>query len=283
MIIINLKGGLGNQMFQYAFGRAFSVKNDVEMKLDVSGYPRQSLRIYCLSAFNIKENIATDSEICEHKYPLGIISKGWRFFKQRILREFSKDYQPELLDYRDRYYFDGFFQSEKYFLSIREILLREFTLIKDLSPEAKAVVAMIEEASMPVSLHIRRGDYASVPTTRKIHDVCGPDYYQKAAETIANGFPEAKFFIFSDDIPWVKENISLPYPVVYVSAPNISDYEELHLMSLCTHHIIANSSFSWWGAWLDPNPDKIVIAPKKWTNIVPDDHPNIIPESWTRI
>jgi len=283
MIIINLKGGLGNQMFQYAFGRAFSIKNDVEVKLDISGYPRQSLRDYKLSAFNIKENIARDDEVREYKYPFGIASKGWRFFNQRILRNFKKDYEPKLLEYREHGYIDGYFQSEKYFLQIREILLREFTLLKPLSPEAYKVAEKIREATIPISLHVRRGDYASDPVLRLRLGLCPIEYYEKATEIIANGFPEATFFIFSDDIAWVKENLSLPYSVIYVSTPGIEDYEELHLMSLCKHHIIANSSFSWWGAWLDSNPNKIVIAPKKWTNAIPDDHPNIIPESWTRI
>lgn len=283
MIIINLKGGLGNQMFQYAFGRAFSIKNDVEVKLDISGYPLQSIRSYRLSAFNIKESIARDDEVREYKYPFGIFSKGWRFFNQRILRDFKMDYEPKLLEYIEHGYIDGFFQSEKYFLKIKEILLREFTLLEPLSPEAAKSAEKIKGTSLSVSLHVRRGDYASDPVIRMRLGLCPLEYYTEASEMISSGFPEATFFIFSDDIEWTKENLHIPYPVVYVSSPEIKDYEELHLMSLCHHNIIANSSFSWWGAWLNLNPNKIVIAPKKWTNAIPDDHPNIIPESWTRI
>jgi len=270
-------------MFQYAFGRAFGVKNDVEMKLDITGYPQQTLRSYGLSHFNIKENIATDDEVKEHKYPFGILSKGWRFFKQKILREFAKDYEPSLLEYRDHYYFDGFFQSEQYFLPIQDVIRREFTLLSPLGEEAIKVAKKIEETELPISLHIRRGDYALDEKTRKVHGVCSLEYYQKAINTLTQHFPEATFFIFSDDIEWVKENLSLSYPTIFVSKPDIMDYEELHLMSMCAHHIIANSSFSWWGAWLGNNPHKIVVAPKKWTNLVPDDHPHIIPETWTRI
>lgn len=288
MVIIHLKGGLGNQMFQYAFGRAYGLKHDVEVKYDVFGYGTQNLRAYSLAHFNIKENIANADEVQTIKNPYGIISKAIRFFRFKILREFNLDYSSKIFNSRrDNHYFTGFFQSEKYFFEIKNIILCEFTLIEPLKQETLEVLAKIEEVVesglVPVSLHIRRGDYVSNAKTNMVHGVCDLEYYDRAIETITNGYPEASFFVFSDDIEWARANLHSSYPMLFVSNRDIPDFEELHLMSVCKHHIIANSSFGWWGAWLDKNEDKIVIAPKRWTNEFPDNHPNIIPSSWIRL
>lgn len=284
MIIVHLKGGLGNQMFQYAFGRAYGLKHDVEVKYDVYGYGMDKIRAYGLAHFNIKENLATLEDLKAIKNPYGIISKAVRYFRFKFLREFHLDYSKKLFNTRlDNHYFAGFFQSEKYFAEIKDIIQREFTLAFPLKQVTLETLAKIEEAPVSVSIHIRRGDYVESAKNRFILGSCDLEYYDKAIETITNGFPEAKFFVFSDDIEWARANLHTGYPVVFVSNPEIPDYEEIHLMSVCKHNIIANSSFSWWGAWLNKNEDKIVIAPKKWTNHSTDQHPNIIPASWTRI
>lgn len=271
-------------MFQYAFGRAYGLKHDVEVKYDTYGFGTQNLRLYSLAHFNIKENLATFEEVEVIKNPYGLLSKILRFFRFKILRQFYLDWDEKLFStFRDNCYFTGFFQSEKYFIDIKEIIKREFTLIHPLKPATLDALIKIEEAPLPVSLHIRRGDYVADTKTSSVHGVCDLEYYDKAIETITSGYPEATFFVFSDDIQWAKENLHTGFPVAFVSNSDIPDYEELHLMSTCKHNIIANSSFSWWGAWLNPNPEKIVIAPKKWTNKIPDGHPYIIPELWTRI
>jgi hypothetical protein len=282
MIIVNIKGGLGNQMFQYAFGRAFSIKKSVEMKLDISGYPQQSLREYKLNKFKIDEKIATDDEIARLKYPFGIFSKAGRFFKQRILRNFHINHEPYLLRFKDNHYFDGYFQTEKYFLDIRDIILSDFTLADELCPEAKKIEHLIKEATVPVSIHVRRGDYVSNNDVARAHGGCSPSYYQKAIEEISRMYPGANFFVFSDDIDWVKQNLSFNVSAIHVSNPNIMDHEELFLMSQCKHNIVANSSFSWWGAWLNTNPKKTVIAPQKWHNNM-EAYKDTVPHSWIKI
>jgi hypothetical protein len=135
--------------------------------------------------------------------------------------------------------------------------------------------------SKSVSIHIRRTDYVSNPNTRRFHGICDMDYYYKAVKMIAGKVHSSNFFLFSDDINWVKENFRIKYPTIFVDHIG-SDAEELLLMSLCKHNIIANSSFSWWGAWLNRNLSKIVIAPKKWFKVNVNER-DIVPQEWIRI
>lgn len=297
MIIVNLKGGLGNQMFQYAMGKALAIKYAQPLKLDITGYrprnyqPGDTVRAFGLSHFSIKADIASDEEVRAAKYPFGILSKALRFARAKVFRVYHTDYHPEIFSKVSSatkyFYLDGFFQSELYFKDIREYIVKDFSMAEALTPELENAANQIRAEKGSVALHIRRGDYVSDAKTNQAHGVCSIEYYQKAAEYLAEKIKAAgdtpTFFIFSDDIAWVKENLNLPYPMVYSSALGLKDYQELFLMMLCRHDIIANSSFSWWGAWLNQNPEKIVVAPQKWTNAVPDDHPNIIPSTWLRM
>ncbi len=294
MIITRLSGGLGNQMFQYAVGKTLADKLGQPMKVDISGYDTRvqgdTPRSYRLQFFEINTEIASPEEIRSYKYPHGIISKGWRYLKKKIFRKFYMDWHPEIVKNTPKY-LDGFFQSEKYFLSNRAGLLKDFTIKPQyISDEALDFKKNIESVQDSVSLHVRRGDYFANTTTTKIHGVNLSAYYQKAIALITQKVANPHFFVFSDDIDWVKENIKISdgaENVTYVSkSPSekeqLQDYEELVLMSKCNHHIIANSSFSWWGAWLNPSHTKIVVAPKQWT-VKNTDHPNIIPDNWIKI
>jgi hypothetical protein len=285
MIIVKLKGGLGNQLFQYAMGRKLSILNRDELKFDIGAsaevFQKNTAREYKLGYFNTKGTPATADEVRRLKYPFGIISKAWRAFTFWGLKIHNIDYHPEYLKKKGNVYLDGFWQSEKYFLDIREALLEELTLKNTMTAKAKKVESDIETAEHPVSIHIRRGDYVLDPGTNKWHgNICSLEYYAKAIELITDKVTHPTFFVFSDDIEWVKENLKCPQPVIYVSQYGLEDYEELILMSKCHHHIIANSSFSWWGAWLNRYKGKTVIAPPKWTNVVPNKNPNILPPKW---
>ena len=282
MIILNLKGGLGNQMFQYALGRKLALKNNTALKLDISGYPRQTLRQYGLGDFNIVEEIATPEEVRKLKYPFGLCSKLARRFRFKILRRFHIGWEPGILEAGDNIYLDGFWQSYKYFDDVTETLKKEFTLKQPLSPASTELSAQILSADS-ISLHIRRGDYVSNPKTRKHHGICDLDYYRKAVKLITEKVPTPTFFVFSDDIDWVKQNLDIGFPTVYVSRPELGDSEELVLMSRCHHHIIANSSFSWWGAWLGINSEKIIISPTKWVNNNSVKMNDLIPKTWLKI
>lgn len=287
MIIVKLKGGLGNQMFQYAAGLAVASVGSQELKLDITGYddPRyvnaNTPRTYRMHAFNLSSIIATIAEVEKAKNPLGIFSKILRAFSQRILNKHYVDYTPNFYKKR-RNYIEGYFQSEKNFLVVKDKVLKEFTLKKEFESEVLAEKIKIDKEKS-VSVHIRRGDYVSDPKTNKSHGVCSKEYYDKAMSLVRTKIESPVFYFFSDDIEWVKKEFGEHPDYKYVSNPKLEDYEELILMSSCAHNIIANSSFSWWGAYLNNNPSKIVIAPKKWVNKEPDPHPNIIPEGWVRL
>lgn len=284
MIIVRLNGGLGNQMFQYAMGRATSVRNNLQLKLDiVTGIaPGDTTRPYALGHFHIVEDIASREEIESLKYPLGFFSRIMRFIRIKILRQFHEGFNPQALHIADKTYLDGFWQSWKYFDDVADIIRKDFTLKNPLSDRAKKIVDVMQQVNA-VSVHVRRGDYVANPTTHAYHGTCSPEYYQQAIAHMRAHSAHPVFFVFSDDIAWVKEHIPFGNDkVFYVSDYKLLDYEELMLMASCKHHIIANSSFSWWGAWLNRNEEKMVIAPKKWF-AKGNDPKDLIPPSWIRM
>ena len=287
MIIVNLKGGLGNQMFQYALGRALSISNDDDLSLDTGGLDRANAvgdiyRPFALSSFSIKAGVAGARDVRRLKYPFGIFSKIARRFRFAILRQTQVGWEPDLLAKRGDIYLDGYFQSPKYFEGIRDILINDFTLKEPLSPAGQSLLAQIE-ADESVAVHVRRGDYVSNAKVRDAYGPCPPDYYERAMKEIQERVALPVWFVFSDDVDWVKANIPFPDGAVYVSGQDIPDTHELMLMAACKHTIIANSTFSWWGAWLNRNPDKVVIAPAPWFDTKKDRHKDLIPYPWIRV
>lgn len=286
MIITKIKGGLGNQMFQYAVAFTVSKKNNVEMKIDISTYEDSVIknsdtpRYFDLEEFKISKEVAKEEEVEKLINRFGIIGRGLRYFRQKFIRQFYEDYHPQILN-KKNYFMDGYWQSEKYFKDIREDIIKEFTL-KNLSDKYREALNKIVENS--VSIHIRRGDLI---TNKAVNDMWGTpsiEYYKKALEYIKERSKVDKVYFFSDDIDWVKENFDfVDVEKVFFSDTGLSTAEELILMSKCSHNIIPNSTFSWWSAWLNQNPNKIVIAPSKWMRYDDGTHPNIIPESWIRI
>ena len=173
-------------------------------------------------------------------------------------------YWPEIKNVPRDCYLVGYWQSEKYFRSAALGIRADFTFKSSLANRNAELAEQIGQANA-VSLHVRRGDYAKNPKTNATHGLCSLDYYRAAIQYVSNRVEQPCFFIFSDDIAWVKDNLKIDFSCQYVDHNHgTKSYNDMHLMSLCQHHIIANSSFSWWGAWLNPSPEKIVIAPKKW-------------------
>ncbi len=286
MIIVNLKGGVGNQLFQYALGRKLAIKNNSILKLDVDGLDRANkigdiYRPFALDAYNIKKEIANAEEIKMIKYQYGILSKGWRWFSAKILKKTNILFDSTVLDWTGNIYLDGYWQSPNYFSDIRNVLLQELTLTAFLSPNAAIFSEKISETNS-VSLHVRRGDYVKNPRVLKEFGVCSIEYYRLAIKKIETLVDSPTYFVFSDDMDWVKENLPLGDNVIFVKGENIADTEELVLMSKCKHNIIANSSYSWWGAWLNQNVNKTVVAPTPWFNTEPYDR-DLIPNSWIQI
>lgn len=284
MIIIKLIGGLGNQLFQYAAGRLLAEKLGCPLKLDVTGYKNQSgltPRYYELGVFNIKESFANIEDI-------NLLKNKKRSFFQKLFgikkiyyySEKNFGFNEEFLNLTKNTYLNGYWQSEKYFLEISDILRKEFSFKNPPDRETKNLLNQIKHINS-VSLHIRRGDYVSDSQTKAAHYVDLEEYYKKAVNYIMENSNNPHFYIFSDDPQWVKDNFIKDFDYTIIDFnPTDKGYEDLRLMSTCKHNIIANSSFSWWGAWLNNNPEKIVIAPSKWFNISEYNTKDLIPESW---
>jgi hypothetical protein len=287
MIIVKLIGGLGNQMFQYALGRKLSHTKKYPFKLDISWYKNKEFgpditREYSLGHFNVIENFATDQEIAKFAYKKEFFYRLATKIKREVFGIGQIGFDRRVFATPDNSHLDGFWQSEKYFSDIRDILLREFTLKTGFSPAAEEIAKQEADADS-VSLHIRRGDYVTDKRVVSTIGSCDMGYYRRAVDIIKKKIVQPVFFIYSDDIAWVRENLRLEAPAVYVSRPEFKDYEELTLMSRCKHNIVANSSFSWWGAWLNQNPQKTIIAPARWFKNSKANSKDIIPEAWIKI
>ena len=290
MVIVCLMGGLGNQMFQYAAGRAVAHRNRTQLKLDVSALERDAARSYRLHPFNIVESFATTDEVARFtKRDLrGRISRRVERYllppyRRPVFTQRFAHFDPDILRLRRSVYLRGYWQSEKYFKDIEQIIRQEFTLRHAPDAENQRLARIIANTNS-VSLHIRRGDYMSNPRFSRKFGVCPLEYYQRAVVEVAERVSDPHLFVFSDDIDWARDNLGLQHPLTFVAHNDADkDYEDLRLMSLCRHHIIANSSFSWWGAWLCTHSGKIVIAPEKWFKEPGRDTRDLIPDSWHRI
>jgi len=191
-------------------------------------------------------------------------------------------YWPEINKAPRDCYLAGYWQSEKYFQDAEPIIREDFTFKIPMASRNEQIAEKIAQANA-ISLHVRRGDYVNNPHTKATHGICSPDYYRDAIGYMAKQIENPHFFIFSDDMPWVRSQMKLDFPCYYIEHNSGAEsYNDMRLMSMCQHHIIANSSFSWWGAWLNPYPNKIVIAPRKWfaNNSDTDD---LIPPGWIRL
>lgn len=289
MVIVKLYGGLGNQMFQYAAGRRLAHHLRVKLKLDVSYFATYKLRSFELDVFALKAQFATQAEIDWLKHgkasrwrKFGLYLKGGRC-EPVYIKEKHFHLNPEIMTLHDNTYLDGYWQCEKYFEDVKDLIRGDFTIRMPPSRPALQLAERICSVNS-VSLHVRRGDYVSNPVTNQYHGSLGIEYYNRCMDYIRERILEPHFFAFSDDPAWVIEQFKSDPALTVVDVNDVAHaYEDLRLMSLCKHHIIANSTFSWWGAWLNPNPGKIVLAPKKWFNDPGLDSSDVIPETWIRL
>lgn len=271
MIITKLNGGLGNQLFQYAVAKAISIKNNDNLKLDITVYETYKLHNgFRLNIFNIDENIASNEEIEKLKGKSNKFYKLLRKLKVYIVSTCYKEkertiYDENIFNHKD-IYLDGYWQNEKYFLDIRDILLKELTPKKDISKEAKSYLSRIQNAES-VSLHVRRGDYLNHPEI----GVLDISYYQNAYNYIVKNVENPIFYIFSNDLLWCEEKFAFIKDKAFITETK-TEIDDMILMKNCKHNIVANSSFSWWGAWLNENDGAITIAPKRWMVENPKNH-----------
>jgi hypothetical protein len=291
VIISRLEGGLGNQMFQYAAGLRLAMARNTQLKLDLSGLDDPTIRTprsYELDAFAITAELAGPSDI------EAIMARSGGLVA-RLMARWSRDrsrtaavertfcFDPQVLLLPDGVCLRGYWQSERYFEDASDLVREELTFrttAVGLNAETLNAIA----ACNSVSLHVRRGDYITDPAVYAMHGVCSADYYHRAVEHMRERVADPTFYLFSDEPEWVRENLDLGDSVRLVDHNGAENgFEDLRLMSRCAHHIIANSTFSWWGAWLNPSPDKIVVAPKRWFADESIDSSDLLPESWVKL
>jgi len=290
MIVTKIYGGLGNQMFQYAAGRALSLARNEALGLDTSEFGTYALhhgfeltRVFGLNTPQLSR-LRLHQFFGWHVLPLAQrLAARWPhspLADKRMIIEPHLDYWAGIVDVPAHAYLRGYWQSDRYFQACADIIRSDFQFRDPLQGQALTWAEHIQ-AVPAVSLHIRRGDYVANPTTLAYHGVCSPDYYRQAVDAMVAQVNRPEFFVFSDDLDWARENCKLPHPVHYVHGNvGVSSYRDMQLMSLCRHHIIANSSFSWWGAWLNARTDKRVMAPAHWFAARPTPK-GLHPDTWT--
>ncbi|MCC2599739.1 alpha-1,2-fucosyltransferase [Sphingobacterium sp. FBM7-1] len=284
MIVTKLQGGLGNQMFQFA--AAYATSTDVYLDLDFLNHHSESNetftpRPYELSIFS---NIRFKEAGIYRKKLFTSSNIFYRSVRKFIRSAVVKQQGNEMINFEPNrhLYLDGYFQSERYFVHARNAILRTFHF-PPLDDKNQGLAASIANAKNSVSLHIRRGDYLK-PEVAKYHGVLPLSYYSQAIELIQNKLDDIELYIFSDDPVFAQENFGHLCHVTLVNGNEREAWKDMALMSMCQHHIIANSSFSWWGAWL-AQQNGIHIAPRDWFNpkVVTFDINNIIPKNWVII
>jgi hypothetical protein len=285
MKIVKVLGGLGNQMFQYAFYLAMKKKFG-EVKIGTASFKGYSLHNgYELERiFDINPQHASNliSKIYDPIY------NQWHIRKLRKLLGLKRayfeekkwfDFDPQILKQATKnMLYWGYWQNENYFIELKDEIIRAFAFKLPLSAKNEAIASNISSFDS-VGLHVRRGDYL---TNEFLGGLCSADYYRKAIDVIGSRVQNPTYFIFSNDIEWCKENLNVADAHYINWNTGLESYVDMQLMSLCKHQIIANSSFSWWAAWLNKNPEKIVIAPKVWANGI-DNNEQVCPNTWLRL
>jgi len=290
MITSRILGGIGNQLFQYAAGLAVASRLGAGLQLDRSWFANRDARAYRLDAFAITAGEASDQALREAgiRYPGPIVRSLSRVGLGRLaevrgyVTEPAFTYWPGILELRDGACISGYWQSERYFEEVAEAVRREFAFRREPDPENRRTLDAIRDCEA-VAIHVRRGDYAANPRTRDYHGTAPLEYYQAAVRRMQSATRDPVFFVFSDDAAWVEQNLRVSARTVYVTHNGLArDVEDLRLMSACRHHVIANSTFSWWGAWLADSPGQRVIAPERWFRSGPDTR-DLIPARWERM
>jgi len=291
MVTVLLSGGLGNQMFQYAAAKSLATRLNTPLSIDLYTFRKKTLatiRPYELDIFNIvdiPETISTKAKFVTKARPF--IQKHRPFFQKFgiFTDTYAILYQPVFENITGNIIMSGYFQNEKYFKNIADDLRVDFSFKNPLTDKNTQVAEQITN-KQSIAIHIRRGDYLNA-NSQSNFVILDKAYYESAIEYMTNHIAKPEFFIFSEDFDWIKENLNFKgYPVTFIDWNKGKDsYMDMQLMSLCKHNIIANSSFSWWAAWLNSNKDKIVIAPELWfreeeKNKLLDD---FYPEGWIKI
>lgn len=293
-LIVKINGGLGNQLFQYAVGRTLADRLNTDLYLDLVFFDLPSgahtSRPFELDRFHARYRRATAEQLRPY---IALRDQAWTrrtarlfpflFSKQRIHEKQLFQYDQRLFQLRKDTYLDGYWQNDRYFADHADTIRHDLRFREAPGERNETMLRSMAEL-VPVSLHVRRGDYVTNMHASALHGTCDAGYFERAIHRVLQHEPKAVFHVFSDDTAWAKANLPAGTPLLFVEHnTGVADHLDLLLMAACQHHIIANSSFSWWGAWLNPRPDKLVIAPKHWFRDPAVVTTGLIPSSWERL
>lgn len=285
LVTVAIFGGLGNQLFQYAAGLAYAKRTNRRLQLDTRHYDSKSLFPYSLGDFCIDALIGTSRTLPPRKAD-NFKYLTWRLFGRspRLLREKGLMYDARLGSDQGSVYLHGYWQSEKYFVEYEDLIRSHLEFRLPSSTQTSRIITEIG-AKPSIAVHVRRGDYVSNRKADALYGTCSPDYYQDAVSRIQSETGmEHTVYLFSDDADWALRNLNFGCNVIPVVHNNReSAWEDLRLMSSCRHQVISNSTFSWWAAWLNRNPAKLIFAPQFWFRPSSGIKSDIVPESWNRI
>ncbi|WP_418660994.1 alpha-1,2-fucosyltransferase [Bacteroides ilei] len=277
MRLIKVTGGLGNQMFIYAFYLRMR-KRFTDVRIDLSDMMHYKVHYgYEMhKVFNLPY-----TEFCINQRVKKVLE--FLFFKTILERKQHGSMKPYTRKYRWPFiYFKGFYQNERYFEDIKDEVRNAFTFDLDkVNEKTRQILGDFGSDGVPVSIHIRRGDYLLPKHWEAIGCICQLPYYKNALSAMEKRVKDPVYYVFSEDLEWVKQNLPLRRAVYVDWNKGEDSWQDMMLMSRCRHHIICNSTFSWWGAWLNPDPDKIVIAPEQWTSTQPGS--TIVPKEWIMV
>lgn len=295
-MIVELSGGLGNQMFEYAAARYVQLQNNDQMYFNLAAFARDSQREYALGHYRLDSKVKKlgkvfgnlnyfKSQYYCHIYHRINKTRGEEAFKylagKKLLLTFDVYKHYQINADTKGYYWKGCFQSEKYFPGIKSVLKKDFEVVEDMSDAEKCFADELKKNNS-VCVHIRRGDYVTNPIDKETLDICHKDYYLKGIDYLKRKLENPVFYVFSnstEDLEWISKNYELPEDVKYVNMNN-TDYKELWFMCKCKHFIISNSTFSWWAQYLSDNDNRIVVAPDKWYRGGDQDPSDIYQDDW---
>lgn len=300
MIVVRLIGGLGNQMFQYALAYSLAQKNRAILKVDDTllndrSQPHEVVthrQLELNEVFDIELNYATEADIIhfngkKYSTPLGKAYNRllWQFRKRKLIVEKGRAFNPAYLQLKDDICLVGSFQSEKYFKDNEAAVRKLYKFKADVLPQSAQLATELRREGS-VAIHVRRGDYVTSPVYKETLGALPIKYYKEATSVVKQRVPNARFYVFSDDIEWCRQELGrLDASFTYVgdehAGPRAANY--LQLMTLCSHFIISNSSYAWWAAWLSVASGKVVVAPEPWYKKTEYAHNDIVPEGWIKV
>ena len=291
MIISRLYGGLGNQMFQYAAGRALALRSGVPLQVDiydlVDRTPRENFvhrdcDLGLLMAPLDFASLADLGRACEK--PSSLLTRIALRYRKELLRknkfvENGQPFLPDLIDAKKKHaYLVGYWHDERYFSDCKEVIARDFAMRGDHASDYLKPISSSES----VCLHVRRTDFVNISAELEYRTQCGEDYYRQAIDLISEKHQDIHIFGFSDDVEWCEENMKLQHPITWIpeSEAGVKGGTHFWLMRQCKHFIIPNSTFAWWAAWLADNPEKMVVCPKQWYSDPDEQSEGFLPNDW---